>query len=76
MFGAGHRMGGDEMNARRQMRRHLADDGALDRADVGDDRAGFKERRDLLRDRPQAPTGMQRITRSASLTASALVSST
>ena len=39
MLGAGDRMGGDEMNARRQMRRHLADDRALDRADVGDDRA-------------------------------------
>ena len=26
MFGAGDRMGGDEMNIARQMRRHLADD--------------------------------------------------
>ena len=52
MFGAGDRMGRDEMNVIRQMRRHLADDRALDRADVGDDRAGFEERRDLLRDRP------------------------
>ena len=34
------------------MRRHLADDRALDRADVGDDRAGLEERRNLLRDRP------------------------
>ena len=38
---------------------------------------GFEMRRDLLRATgPQAPTGMQRMTRSASLTASALVSTT
>ena len=51
MFGPGDRMGRDEMNIARQMRRHLADDGALDRADVGHDRAGFEERCDLLSDR-------------------------
>ena len=33
------------------MRRHVADDRALDRADVGDDRARLEMRRDLLRDR-------------------------
>ena len=51
MFGARDRMRRHEMNALRQMRRHFADDGALDRADVGNDRAWFQERRDLLRDR-------------------------
>ncbi len=42
MFGARDRMGRHEMNALRQMRRHVPDDRALDRADVGDDRTRFE----------------------------------
>ena len=77
IFGAGDRMRRNEMHVIRQMRRHLAHDGALDRADVGDDRAGFQDAaRFPARPAPQAPTGTQRMTRSASFTASALVSST
>ena len=40
IFGAGHRMRGHEMHGLGQMRRHVANDGALDRAHVGDDGAG------------------------------------
>ena len=77
ILGAGDRMRGHEMHARGQMRRHVAHDRALDRADVGDDRAGFEMRADLgCATAPQAPTGMQTITRSAPSTAAALVSTT
>ena len=50
MLGAGDRMGGDEMHARRQMRGHVAHDRALDRADIGNDGARLEMRRDLLGD--------------------------
>ena len=40
-----------EMHALRQMRSHVAHDRALDRADIGDDRAGRKVRADLGGDR-------------------------
>ena len=43
MLGAGDRMRRNEMNVGRQMRRHLADDRALDRADIGDDRARLED---------------------------------
>ena len=42
---------GTKCDARGQMRRHVPHHGALDRADVGDDRARLQMRRDLLRDR-------------------------
>jgi hypothetical protein len=51
MLGAGDGMGRNEMNVIRQMRCHLANDRGLDRTDIGHDRAGLEERRDLLRDR-------------------------
>ena len=51
MFGAGDRMRRHEMHAGRQMRRHVPHHRALDRADIGDDRARLEMRRDLLRDR-------------------------
>ena len=51
MLGAGDRMRRHEMHAGRQMRRHVAHHRALDRADVGDDRARLEMGRDLLRDR-------------------------
>ena len=51
MLGAGHRMRRHEMHARRQMRRHVPHHRALDRADVGDDRARLEMGRDFLRDR-------------------------
>ena len=66
----------NEIHALRQMRRHIAYDRAFDRADIGNDRARGEVRADLLRDAPQAPTGMQTITRSAPSTAAALVSTT
>ena len=40
------------MHALRDMRRHVTEHGALDRADIGDDRAWLERRRDLGRDRP------------------------
>ncbi len=49
MLGAGDRMGRHEMHIVRQMRAHIAHDGGLHRADVGDDGAGFQMGRDLLR---------------------------
>ena len=59
----------------RQIRRHVPHHRALDRADVGDDRAGLEMSGAIsCATGPQAPTGMQRMTRSASFTASALVS--
>ena len=51
MLGAGDRMGRHEMHAGRQIRRHVAHDRALDRADVGDDCAGLEMAGDLLGDR-------------------------
>ena len=39
------------------MRRHVPDDRALDRADVGDDRARLEMRRDLLRHRAAGADG-------------------
>ena len=51
MLGAGDRMGRHEMNGLRQMRAHVAHDRALDRTDIGNDRAGFEMRADLLGDR-------------------------
>ena len=57
MFGAGHGMRRHEMHACRQMRRHVLDDGGLDRADVGDDRARLEMRRDLGRDRAAGADG-------------------
>ena len=52
VLGAGDRMRRDQMHALRDMRRHVLEHLALDRADVGDDRAGLERRRDLGRDRP------------------------
>jgi hypothetical protein len=49
--------GWHEVHALRNMRSHVARDRALDRADVGDDRAGFQERRDLLGNRPAGADG-------------------
>ena len=40
------------MHALRDVRRHVLEHRALDRPDVGDDRAGLQRRGDLLRDRP------------------------
>src|ERR1700676_634498 len=57
MLGAGHRMRRHEMNALRNKRRHLPDDRALDRADVGDNSTRFEESRDLLRDRATGADG-------------------
>ncbi len=51
IFGAGDRVRGHEMHGLRQMRGHVAYHRALDRADVGDDRAFRKMRADLLGDR-------------------------
>ncbi len=51
MLGAGHRMRRHEMRGLRQMRRHVPDHRALDRADVGDDRARLEVGSDFLRDR-------------------------
>ena len=48
IFGAGDRMRRHEMHVLRQMRGHVADDRALDRADVGDDGAGRQMRADFL----------------------------
>ena len=74
---AGDRMRRDEMHALRHMRRHVLEHRALDRADIGDDRAGLQRRGDLgCATGPLAPTGMQTMTRSASFAASALVSTT
>ena len=42
ILGAGDGMRRHEMHARREMRRHLADDRLLHRPDIGDDRAGFR----------------------------------
>ena len=50
MLGAGDRMGRNEMHAGGQMRGHVAHDRALDRADIGNDRAGLEMGRDLLGD--------------------------
>lgn len=57
MLGACDGMRRHEMDAFRQVRRHIPDDGALDRADVGDDRAGFEMRGDLLRHRAAGADG-------------------
>ena len=66
-FRAGERMAGDEMHVCRHMRLHLRDHRALGRADIGDDGAGFQRRRDLVATAPDAPTGTETMTRSASL---------
>ena len=61
--------GGRARNARPAGRcgSHVADHRLLHRADVGDDAAGLEAGRDRLRAAaPQAPTGVQTITRSAS----------
>ncbi len=50
MLGARHRMRRYEMRVRRNMRRHVAQHRAFDRADVGNDGAGFDRRADLRRD--------------------------
>ena len=57
MLGAGDGMRGNEMHGRRQMRRHVPDDRALDRADVGDDRARREMSADLLGDRTAGADG-------------------
>ncbi len=49
MLGAGDGMRRDEMHIRWQKRLHVAQHGALDRADIGNDGAGPQMRRDLLR---------------------------
>ena len=49
IFGAGDGMAGDEMHALRQVRRDVGDDSRFDRADVGDDGAGFQRRSERLR---------------------------
>ena len=51
VLGAGDGVRRHEMDAGRQMRRHLPRDRALDRTDIGDDRAWLEIRRDFLRDR-------------------------
>ena len=43
IFGAGHRMRRHEMHVFRQMRAHIANNGALDRAHVGDGGAGLRD---------------------------------
>ena len=50
MLGAGDGMAGHEMHARGDMGQHVADHRLLDRAHVGDDRAGFERRPDRLGD--------------------------
>ena len=55
MFGAGDRMGRHEMRMRRQQRLERRDHRALDRADVGDDRARPQRRRDRASDRLVRP---------------------
>ena len=57
MLGAGNRMRRNEVHAFGQMRRHVPHDRALDRADVGDDRARLEMRRDFLRHRPAGADG-------------------
>ncbi len=51
ILGPGHRMRRHEMHIFRQMRTHVADDRALDRADIGDGGTGSQMWRDLLRHR-------------------------
>ena len=48
MLGAGDRVGGNEMHALGQMRGHVAQDRAFDRAHVGNRRAGLEMRANLL----------------------------
>ena len=50
MLGAGDRVRGHEVHARPQMRPHVLEHRAFDRAHVGDDRAGLNMGADLLRD--------------------------
>ncbi len=50
VLGAGHRVRRHEMDAGGQVRRHVPSHGALDRADIGNDRARLQMARDLLRD--------------------------
>jgi len=57
MFGAGDGMRRHEMHACRQMRRHVLDHRALDRADVGNDRTSLQVGCDLLRHRPASADG-------------------
>ena len=66
--------GRDEMRRRRGRCGDRLDDRALDRADVGDDGAGLAGAGAMLAaTSPQAPTGTQRMTRSAPRTASAAI---
>ncbi len=51
MFGAGNRMGGNEMDAGGNVGRHVAQHGSFDRADVGNDCAWLQMPADLLGDR-------------------------
>ena len=66
MLGAGDRMAGNEMHALGHQRRQHLDHMALDRADIGEDRARLQRRR---RSRPSPPhrrrPGVHRMTRSA-----------
>ena len=55
---------------------HVAHDRALDRADIGEDRARFRCGAISSATAPQAPTGTQTMTSSAPSTASAVVSAT
>ncbi len=48
-------MARNEMYADRNMRLHLRDDGALGRADIGDDGARLERRRDHRRHLPRGP---------------------
>ena len=52
VLGAGDRMRRDQMHALRDVRRHVFQDLAFDRADVRHDRAGLERARNLCRDRP------------------------
>ena len=72
LLGAGDRVAGDEMHALGTARRHRATTDRLDRADVGDDRAGLRCGRDRARDLARRADRRRRgSTRSASRDGSA-----
>jgi hypothetical protein len=57
MLGAGDRVAGDEMDAFGHMRGNVAHDRPLGGADIGQDRALFQMRADLLGDRAAGADG-------------------
>ena len=71
LFRAGERMAGDEMHAGRHVRLHLCDDRALVEPTSVRMAPGFSAGAISLATSPEAPTGTDTMTRSASRTASA-----